>query len=498
VEVDRITTRLAHGFAKLGVKQGDRVCSMLDNGSAQLFVWWAVNKLGCIYVPMNTDLKGEFLRHQVSETEAVIAVVEPHYEERIALIRESLPALKTIILNDSITALDKGGAIKLSSLRTENDTAIPVTVAPNDLSLLIYTSGTTGPSKGCMLSHNYVTNFGLGLSRSAGYGHDDVVGTPCPLFHMAALGAVVMGGLRVGATVAIQPRFSPATFWAELEQAGITVVLLVSIMVTIIPDQPDNEASLRYHGKLRTVFGAPVPAAVARKWKERFGVTHAGECGYGLTECTPTIFNYVEGPELPPGAAGKVFDDIEVKLIDENGEECDVGKPGEIIIRPRRPDIMFQGYWRRPEATIAAMKDYWFHTGDMGRFDENGYFYFYDRKKDYLRKGGENISTFELEATFRAHPAIAEIAAHAVHSELSEDEVKLTAVLRPNVNVTEEELCEWSLDRVPYYAIPRFIEFRAALPKTPTGRVQKYLLRDDGVTTTTWDRKKSNIVVKRR
>jgi len=497
-DVERTTTGIAHGLAKLGVKQGDRVCTLLDNGSAQVFTWFAANKLGAILVPMNTDLKGEFLRHQMTDADAGILVVEPHYEDRIALIRDKLSSLKTIVLNDTNTTVEKGGAIKFSSLKTGNDTAIPVAVSPNDLSLLLYTSGTTGPSKGCMASHNYFSNFGFRLSQSAGYRHDDVVGTPCPLFHAGALGAIVVGGMTVGATVAIQPRFSPSSFWSELEQAGTTVILMLSAMLHIIPNQPDNEASVRYHGKLRTVFGAPISRAISRQWKERFGVTHVGEIGYGLTEVSPLIFNRVEGEELPDGSAGKPFEDYEIRLIDEHGEECEVGKPGEIVVRPRYPDIMFQGYWRRPEATIAVMKDYWFHTGDLGRIDENGFFYFYDRKKDYLRKGGENISTFELEAAFRGHPSVAEAAVHAVFSELSEDEVKLTAVLKPNASLTEEELCIWSLERVPYFAIPRYIEFRTELPKTPTARVQKFLLRDEGVTPKTWDRKKSSIVVKRR
>jgi len=496
-EFDRITTQIASGFAKLGVKQGDRICSLLDNGSAQLFAWFASNKLGAILVPINTDLKGEFLRHQMSDADASIIVVEPHYEERVSAIRNELPSLKTIVVNGTVKAVDPG-AIDFSSLRVDGEISHPVKVSPEDLSLLLYTSGTTGPSKGCMASHNYLRNFGLRLSQSAGYMHDDVVGTPCPLFHIAALAAIVVGGLTVGATVAIQPRFSPATFWTEVEQSGMTVILLLSVMLTIIPDQPDNESSVRYRGKLRTVFGAPVSRAISKKWKERFAITHVGEIGFGQTEVTPIIFNRVEGPELPDGAAGKAHDDFEVKLIDENGEECKIGQPGEILVRPRRPNIMFQGYWRRPEATIAAMKDYWYHTGDMGRFDESGYFYFYDRKKDYLRKGGENVSTFELEAAFRKHPAIAEVAAHAVFSEVSEDEVKITAVRRSDASLTEEELCIWCLDHVPHFAVPRYIEFRSGLPKTPTGRVQKFLLRDDGVTKETWDRRKSTVVVKRQ
>jgi crotonobetaine/carnitine-CoA ligase len=159
---------------------------------------------------------------------------------------------------------------------------------------------------------------------------------------------------------------------------------------------------------------------------------------------------------------------------------------------------MFDGYWGRPEATVAAFKDLWFHTGDMGMLDENDYFYFVDRKKDYLRRGGENISSFEVETTFLNHPAVAEVAAHSVFSELSEDELKVTIVLRQGAELCEEDLCRWAVGQLPRFAVPRFIEFRSALPRTPTGRIQKFELRADGVTPATWDRQASDIVPEKR
>jgi len=199
----------------------------------------------------------------------------------------------------------------------------------------------------------------------------------------------------------------------------------------------------------------------------------------------------------PPGTSGRRFADYDVRIVDDRGFECPPGVPGEIIARPMRPNIMFQGYWRRPEATQAVMRDMWFHTGDIGSIDAEGFFTFIDRKKDYLRKGGENISSFEMETAFRDHPDIDDVAVHAVRSELSEDEVKVTAVLKPDSNLSAEALCRWCLDRVPHFAVPRYIEFRPDLPRNPIGRVLKYELRDQGVTAATWDRSKSDVVVKR-
>jgi crotonobetaine/carnitine-CoA ligase len=171
---------------------------------------------------------------------------------------------------------------------------------------------------------------------------------------------------------------------------------------------------------------------------------------------------------------------------------------GEVICRPRKPHVMFEGYWKRPADTLKIMRNLWLHTGDIGKFDEDGFFYFLDRKKDYLRRRGENISSFEMENTFRAHPAIEDVAVHAVLSDLTEDDVKVTAVLKPGSALAEEALCLWAVDRLPYFAVPRFIEFRAELPRNPVGRILKYQLRDEGCTPATWDREKAGIQLAKR
>ena len=159
---------------------------------------------------------------------------------------------------------------------------------------------------------------------------------------------------------------------------------------------------------------------------------------------------------------------------------------------------MFEGYWNRPDATVAAARNYWHHTGDLGRFDEDGYFYFVDRKKDYLRRRGENISSFEVEATLLQHPAVSEVAVHAVFSVVTEDDVKATVVLKPGASLDAEDYCRWAAERLPYFAVPRYIEFRAELPKNPVGRVLKYQLREEGVTPTTWDREQAGLEITRR
>jgi crotonobetaine/carnitine-CoA ligase len=202
--------------------------------------------------------------------------------------------------------------------------------------------------------------------------------------------------------------------------------------------------------------------------------------------------------ETQPGkASGHHNDDFDVRIVDDNDVELPAGTAGEIIVRPKRPHVMFEGYWKRPAETMKVLRNFWFHTGDIGMFDEDGFFFFLDRKKDYLRRRGENISSMEVEGVFSLHPDIQEVAVHAVLADM-EDDVKATCTLVPGATITEEELCRWSVDNLPYFAVPRFIEFREALPKNPVGRVLKYELRDQGITEGTWDREASQVELVKR
>jgi crotonobetaine/carnitine-CoA ligase len=246
---------------------------------------------------------------------------------------------------------------------------------------------------------------------------------------------------------------------------------------------------------VRKVGAAPFPPEMVQKWRDRFGVPAEGSGGYGMTEAA-TISSLGPGEAIgPPGSSGKVGRDFDVKIFDDNDNELPPGTPGEIVARPNRPNIMFQGYWNRPEATVQAWRNLWFHTGDIGKIDEQGWLYFVDRKKDYIRRRGENISTFEMEAVFCEHPAIQDVAVHAVLSPLGEDEVKVTAVLREGAGVSEEALCRWSIERLPRFAVPLYIEFRDDLPRSATGKVLKEELRSEGATPTTWDREAAGIKV---
>lgn len=498
--LDARSTSLAHGLRAAGAQYGECVVSLLDNCVEQLLLLLACSKIGAIHVPLNTAYKGEYLRHQVADSGAMVLVAEKEYVDRLIEVEEQLTDAKVLLVKGAMPA----APARRLDLRPLDQAYVPTTEPtgfsprPSDLAMLIYTAGTTGPSKGCMISHNYVCNMSRQLAEAQKYTAEDVIWTPLPGFHLNQYTATLLPALMVGGRAAVFPRFSVSRFWPELERTGATVTHILSSMVRLIAEAPDDEAAKRYYGKLRVAGGAPFPPELQEVWRERFAPQFArGPSGYGLTECALVTSVSIDEAGRPPASSGHRNDDFDVVIVDDEDRELAAGQAGEILVRPKRPHVMFEGYWRRPADTMKLLRNLWFHTGDIGMFDDDGWFYFLDRKKDYLRRRGENISSMEVEAIFSAHPAIREVAAHAVLADL-EDDLKITCVIDPASGLTEEQLCRWSIDNLPYFAVPRFIEFRDELPKNPVGRVLKYELREQGVTPTTWDRDKSDVELVKR
>jgi crotonobetaine/carnitine-CoA ligase len=483
--MDDESRRVARGLAARGVRRGDRVANLMENSADQVVVFFATLRLGAIAVPINNAYKGEFLRHQVDDCGAEIVIVQDDLAERIDAIvgADTTPAVREVLRASQLATLD-GPEIDEPDLR------------PSDLACFIYTAGTTGPSKGCMLSHNYVVGMSNQIARAWQRKADDIVWTPLPLFHLNAISICVVGTLIIGGSASIARRFSVSGFWPEIKRTKATMVSMLgslAILIANADDHPDMQGHC-----LRVCAAAPMPPDIDRIWRERFGcATFSG--GFGLTEAS-LLAALPPGVENKPGAAG-MLNQIEfvVALLDDDDVEVPVGEVGEICARPRHPDLMFAGYWNRAADTVTAWRNLWFHTGDLGRIDDEQFLYFVDRKKDAMRRRGENISSFEMEKTLYGHPGLQDVAVHAVASEISEDDVKVTAVRKPDAAaLTEEELCRWIADRVPYFAIPRYIEFRDDLPRNPTGKVLKFELRTDGVTAATWDREAAGVTFERR
>jgi crotonobetaine/carnitine-CoA ligase len=499
-EMDAESTRLAHALTGLGVGHGDRVATLLDNRAEQVVSFFAALKLGAVQVPINTGYKGEFLRHQLADSGARVFVVQGDYASRAVetIGADTTPEVAHCIVVDHPDAvIDAVPTIAwANAIAGASDAPIDTSqVRPGDLACFIYTAGTTGPSKGCMLPQNYIVSLAEQVERAWERRSDDIVLTPLPLFHFNAISIAVVGTLVAGGSAVIERKFSVSNFWPEVKRTGATMVSMLGSLAILIANA-DDHPDQRGH-KLRLCAAAPMPPDTDAAWGQRFGCK-TFSAGYGLTEAS-LISMLDAGEPNKPGAAGKPnLHDFDVRIVDDDDVPVATGEAGEIVCRPNGPNLMFAGYWNRPDATVEATRNLWFHTGDLGRIDDNGYLFFVDRKKDALRRRGENISSFEMEKTLYGHSALRDVAVHAVPSELGEDDVKITVVLQDDAQLTEEELCRWMAERVPYFAIPRYVEFRDDLPRNPVGRVLKYQLREEGVTPTTWDREAAGVTFERR
>lgn len=501
-EVAAIAESLAGALAELGVERGDRVATLIENSAEAMLAWWGAVRANAIAVPINTAYKGEYLRHQLADSGSRIVVVQGDLLDRITAVAAQVPTLEhVVVISDDLPSIDGVTTHRWSDLHASGAAAPDVLVRPSDLATFIYTGGTTGPSKGCMLSHNYhealARQIGVCWERTA----DDVIWTPLPLFHFNAITTAVLGPLVYGGRAAISRRFSVSAFWPEMNRVGATVTSTLGTMAYLLahdvdrPEMPRSGAP-EANTTLRLIGAAPLPVEVDEVIRSRFGVaTFSG--AYGVTEASLVSWQ-PPGVVNRPNAAGVVNDDyFDVRIFDDDDNELPPDTEGEIVLRPKRPQVMFEGYWGRPEATVETSRNWWYHTGDVGRIDGDRFLYFVDRKADYLRRRGENISSFEVERILMGHGALADVAVHAVPSQLTEDDLKITATLAEGATLTEEELFRWCIDQLPYFALPRYIEFRAELPRSPVGRVLKRELRAEGPGSA-WDAEASGITYDKR
>lgn len=477
----RLASRIADS-----VPQGGRVGLIARNGHPALITWWATTLAGRVLVPFNTGVRGAVLHHQLSDADVSLLILEAEFGE---VIQDALAAtglrLPTLV-DGSPEEQSRATATLLGAASVEEFTASyqgrsefdAVAPEPFATSHLVYTSGTTGPSKACVVSHAYLGNLGKHMRENLEREHGEKLWTANPLFHLAAIGHVI-GSLQLDAEISVARRFSVSRFWEDVVRSQARVAALMGSMLPLILKADKNVWTERGHGQLRAVSGAPVSAELAQAWQEQFGVERVGSSAYGMTEAS-LIASSVAGA-VRPGSAGQPNRDFEVAIVDEHGYRLPEGASGEVVCRPKQPGIMFDGYWRQPQRTLETYRNLWFHTGDLGRL-EDGYLYFVDRKKDCMRRGGENISSAEIEAVVLQHPDVLEVAVHAVPSPLGEDDVKVTCVLREAAEVGEIDLFDWMLPKVPRFAAPSHIEFRAQLPRNAVGRILKHQLRDEGVT----------------
>ncbi|MBI4591808.1 MAG: AMP-binding protein [Candidatus Rokubacteria bacterium] len=494
-EVDRRVNRLAHGLLAAGVRKGDRVLIMLPNSVEFMLIWWAANRIGAIEVSVNNAYKGYFLEHLVNDSGGEIMVVARDFLEHVRASEDNLRRLKTLVVygggsTAQVPVFRRFGVRLLEDLYASREDPPGIPLSHRDLGAIMYTSGTTGPSKGVMMPNaqcHLLAECTRDLTRLSA---DDVYFVSTPLYHANAPVMQIYPSLLVGARAVIWSRFSASEWVDQIRRAGATVTNLLGVMMDFVFRQRARPEDTQ-HG-LRVVLGQPAPAAIALDFKKRFGLERVLEY-YGMTEIgLVTMMPY---DEYRPGSCGKVVSEwFELRVADpETDEELPPGQVGELLVRPKAPGVFNQGYWGMPEKSLEALRNVWYHTGDGLKRDGDGYYYFVDRMRDVIRRRGVNISSFDVERVIAEHPAVVECAAVAVPSEFvgGEDEIKVCLVLRESARFAPEAFLAWCEEKLPYFAVPRYVEVLPELPKTPSNKVQKFPLRQAGITPGTWDRVKA-------
>jgi crotonobetaine/carnitine-CoA ligase len=478
----------AIGLQRLGVAQGDHVLVWLPNSREHLRVFFALSYLGAVFVPINTAYRGALLAHVIENSDARLAIVHA----------DLAPRLEGVALAALTDAVVVGEPVPCAGLRTHAyaDALLPASgvlepparpIEPWDAQSIIYTSGTTGPSKGVLSSYLHIyTNAGPETWPCV-TGEDRFL-VNMPMFHIGGMGVIFVMFVR-GGSIAFAERFDTATFLDTVRATGTTATFLLGVMASFLeklPPRPDDADT-----PLRLAFMVPLAGDIAA-FSQRFGCEIYTI--FNMTEISTPIIS--EPNPLVRGTCGRKREGVDVRLVDDHDCEVPDGMVGEMIVRTDRPWGMNSGYYKNPEATAAAWRNGWFHTGDSFRRDAQGYYYFVDRKKDAIRRRGENISSFEVEADVLAHPDVREVAAVGVPNEHSEEDVLVVIAPMAGRTIDAAALLDFLRARMAHFMVPRYVRVVDELPKTPSSKVMKAELRRQGVTADTWDRERAGIQVK--
>ncbi|MGV2978952.1 AMP-binding protein [Camelimonas sp. ID_303_24] len=480
---------LAAGLAALGVKQGDNVNVWLPNTVDIVQVWFAINWLGAVYVPINTAYRGGVLAHVLANGGASVLVASGALLERLRGVDRG--AIRTIVVQGGTdSVIDGVEMIPLAAVARDASELPPLArpIEPWDPQSIIYTSGTTGRSKGVVSSYAHMWCMG-GPASYPMLDETDSVLCFLPFFHIGGTLPVLLM-LDRGGAVGLGGDFSTEGFWPAVHATQATYSILLGVMASFIMKRPPS-AEDRQH-TLRKVTMIPLPGD-SQAFAARFGVDVWTL--FNMTELNTPIVS--ERNPATPGTCGKARPGNELRIVDAHDCEVAPGETGELIVRSDAPWALNSGYFGNVEATAAAWRNGWFHTGDAFRVDADGNYFFVDRMKDAIRRRGENISSFEVEAEILAHPAVRECAVVGAPGEHSEDDVLAIVAAAPGATIDPAELLAFLQPRLAHFMLPRYIRVVADLPRTPTQKIEKYLLRAEGVTETVWDRERAGIRVRR-
>lgn len=479
---------VAQGLHNRGVQQGDYVLSALPNGAEALLTWFAVNTLGAVLVPLNPALKGAVLQHAINLAPARIMVAQSGLLP--ALEDLDCPQLERLVLTDWPGEVPPRWTAEAfdTLFGPESETPLPtVDIQPWDPATIIFTSGTTGPAKGVQCTFaQYYSNW----DSWAWFDETDRTLITLPMFHLGGTGPIFMALLSNG-SIAFQPRFDTARFWQDVAESGATFVILLGVMANYLLKAPPGPGD-RAHG-LKSAAVIPLVDDIPA-FEQRFGCTIF--TWFSMTEVSVPLLS--QRSPADPRSCGRLRDGCEARIVDAHDRTLPLGDVGELILRCDRAWGFNAGYFNDPKATAEAWRNGWFHTGDAFRCDEQGNFYFVDRLKDSIRRRGENISSATVEAEVLAFPDVLEAAAIGVAHADGDQEVMAVIALREGAVADFPALIAFLVPRMPHYMVPRYIRLLDSLPKTPSQKVQKVKLRQEGVTADSWDREAAGIIVKRR
>ncbi|MDE0652456.1 MAG: AMP-binding protein [bacterium] len=478
-DVERATGRVSAGLVSLGLAAGDNVLIMLGNEAPFTHCWWGANRLGTVEVPVNTSYHGYFLEHLVNTSGADLMIVRDELVPAVVASAAEMPQLKRLVVVGDHDQVD-GGRFEVIPFEvlTEDRPAVDAVVGPADTCSINFTSGTTGPSKGAMMPHAYHFLMASRVAQLLRFEPGEVYLMPLPLYHMHAQ-TVTYAALLGGAHVHYQERFSTTNWLEVIREVGATCTISLGVILSFIlkqPERPDDADN-----PLQRLWSCPTPPVQIAEFQRRFDVPHI-VTSYGSTEIG--MITMADYDESRPASVGKVSEEFyDVVLLDEEDNPVPIGEQGELCVRPRIPSILLKGYYDRPDLTLEAMRNLWFHSGDVMSRDAEGYYCFIDRKHDRLRRRGHNIASMDLEEVFFQHDGVVDVAVVAVPSDFEggEDELKACIALAEGTAADPDAIWDWAERRLPAFAVPRYLEFMEVLPKTPTEKVRKFKLRASGV-----------------
>ena len=506
-DVNNAANRVAAGLQKLGVKKGDKVAVLMENYPEGIFLVYGLSKLGAVEVPLNTAHRGDMLQYMLDQSDSTVIFLGRSFIERLEFVLDRLPKIRHIIIFDDSEAPagqppGSGGlfagynkdVMEWENFYNNDGGYLPADVFWSDPILIMYTSGTTGPSKGVLIPHNLMyceaerkRDWALGSITE-----DDCFYNIMPHFHMAGWHGCINPALLSGARTVLIKRFSASVFWDDIRRYGCTYSIYIGAIASILykaePKPNDND------NPLKAMVGSPCPVEIYEDFQKRFGIRLVEF--YGSTEIAAPLVNRIDSP-YKVGSCGMVHPDYDIRLVNDDNIEVGSNEVGEIIARPMKPYAIMLGYYKMPEQTMEAWQNLWFHTGDYAYHDEDGYYFFSDRKKDALRRRGENVSSYELEKIISSHPDVLESAVIGVESDLSEQEIMVCLAMAPGKELSYEDLMGYCEKRMAYFMVPRYVRYMETLPKNASLRVEKYKLRQDGITADTWDREKAGYKLQR-